>query len=54
MAVVKDEVAEVARWGEGLEGVPECIAGRSRRHGSRRRAQEYLRGCSARWALSAR
>ena len=39
-----DEVAEVARWAEGIERVHECIAGRFRRPEPRRRALEYLRG----------
>ena len=39
-----DEVAEVARWAEGIERVHECIAGRFRRPEPRRRAMEYLRG----------
>ena len=44
MATSRDEVAEVARWAEGLERVHECIAGRFRRPELRRRALEYLRG----------
>ena len=44
MIVVKDEVAEVARWAEGIERVHECIAARFRRPEPRRRALEYLRG----------
>ena len=31
VVVGRDEVAEVARWAEGLEQVHECIAGRFRR-----------------------
>ena len=46
MATSRDEVAEVARWAEGLERVHECIAGRFRRPEPRRRALDYLRGCS--------
>ena len=38
MVVGKDEVAEVARWADGIERVHECIAGRFRR------ALAYLRG----------
>ena len=44
MVVGRDEVAEVARWAEGIERVHECIAGRFRRPEPRRRALEYLRG----------
>ena len=44
MARHGDEVAEVARWAEGIERVHECIAGRFRRPEPRRRALEYLRG----------
>ena len=44
MVVGRDEVAEVARWAEGIERVHECIAGRCRRPEPRRRALEYLRG----------
>ncbi len=44
MAVEMADAAEVARWGEGIAGVPECIAGRFRRAEPRRRALEYLRG----------
>ena len=39
-----DEVAEVARWAEGIGRVHECIAGRFRRPEPRRRALAYLRG----------
>ena len=39
-----DEVAEVARWAEGIERVHECIVGRFRRPEPRRRALEYLQG----------
>ena len=44
MVVGRDEVAEVARWAEGIERVHECIAGRFRRPEPRRRALTYLRG----------
>ena len=44
MVVVQDEVAEVARWAEGIERVHECIAGRFRRPEPRKRALEYLKG----------
>ena len=44
MAVVGDEVAEVARWAEGIERVHECIGRRFRRPEPRRRALDYLRG----------
>ena len=44
MVVVRDEVAEVARWAEGIERVHECIAGRFRRPEPRKRALEYLKG----------
>ena len=44
MAEHGDEVAEVARWAEGIERVHECIAGRFRRPEPRRRVLEYLRG----------
>ena len=44
MAEHEDEVAEVARWAEGIERVHECIAGRFRRPEPRRRALDYLRG----------
>ena len=44
MVVGRDEVAEVARWAEGIERVHECIAGRFRRPEPRRRALEYLKG----------
>ena len=44
MVVGRDEVAEVARWAEGIERVHECIAGRFRRPEPRRRALDYLRG----------
>ena len=40
----RDEVAEVTRWAEGIEKVHECIAGRFRRPGPRRRVLDYLRG----------
>ena len=44
MAVLKDEVAEVARWAEGIERVHEWIGGRFRRPEPRRRVLDYLRG----------
>ena len=44
VAVLKDEVAEVARWAEGIERVHECIGGRFRRPEPRRRVLDYLRG----------
>ena len=44
MAEHWDEVAEVARWAEGIGRVHECIAGRFRRPEPRRRALAYLRG----------
>ena len=44
MIVDREEVAEVARWAEGIERVHECIAPRFWRPEPRRRALEYLRG----------
>ena len=44
MVGVIEDVAEVARWAQGIEGVHECIAGRFRRPEPRRRALDYLRG----------
>ena len=44
MVVGRDEVAEVARWADGIERVHECIAGRFRRREPRRRALAYLKG----------
>ena len=44
MVVGRDEVAEVARWAEGIERAHERIAGRFRRPEPRRRALAYLRG----------
>ena len=44
MVGVIEDVAEVARWARGIEGVHECIAGRFRRPEPRRRALDYLRG----------
>ena len=44
MAVHRDEVAEVARWAEGIDRVHECIAGRFRRPEPRRRSLDYLKG----------
>ena len=39
-----DEVLEVARWAEGIEGIHGCIAGRFQRSEPRWRALEYLEG----------
>ena len=44
MVVGSDEVAEVARWAEGIERVHESIAAKFRRPEPRRRALEYLKG----------
>ena len=44
MAEHGDEVAEVARWAEGIDQVHQCIAGRFRRPEPRRRVLDYLRG----------
>ena len=44
MVVERDEVAEAARWAEGIERVHQCIAARFRRPEPRRRALEYLKG----------
>ncbi len=44
VVVGSDEVAEVARWAEGIERLHECIGGRFRRPEPRRRALAYLRG----------
>ena len=44
VVVGRDEVAEVARWAEGIERVHRCIAGRFQRPEPRRRALEYLKG----------
>ena len=44
MAGHQEEVAEVARWAEGIDRVHECIAGRFRRPEPRRRALDYLKG----------
>ena len=44
MVVGRDEVAEVARWADGIERAHKCIAGRFRRPEPRRRALAYLRG----------
>ena len=41
-----EDVAEVARWAKGIEGVHEYIAGRFRRPEPRRRALDYLRGAA--------
>ena len=43
MAAHEDEMAEVARWSEGIERVHECIAGRFRRPEPRRRVLDYLK-----------
>ena len=48
MVVGRDEVAEVARWAEGIERVRECIVGRFGRPEPRRRALDYLRGLLSR------
>ena len=48
MVVGREEVAEVARWAEGIERVHECIASRFRRPEPRRRALDYLRGLLSR------
>ena len=44
VATDKDEVAEVARWARGIEGVHGCIAARFHRSEPRRRALDYLKG----------
>ena len=44
MAACSNEVAEVARWSEGIERIHERIAGRFRRPEPRRRALDYLKG----------
>ena len=44
VVVGRDELAEVARWAEGIERVHQCIAGRFRRPEPRRRALEFLKG----------
>ena len=44
MATERDEVLEVARWAEGIEGIHGCIAGRFHRSEPRRRVLEYLQG----------
>ena len=44
VAVHGDEVAEVARWAEGIDRVHECIAGRFRRPEPHRRSLDYLKG----------
>ena len=44
MVACRDEVAEVARWAEGIEQVFRRIAARFRRSEPRRRALDYLRG----------
>ena len=60
MVVGIDEVAEVARWAEGIERVHECISARFRRPEPRRRVLDYLRGLLSpverknRWQLAER
>ena len=44
MVAHENQVAEVARWSEGIERVHERIAGRFRRPEPRRRALDYLKG----------
>ena len=44
MIAVKDQVAEVARWAKGIEGVHGCIARRFRRPEPSKRALDYLKG----------
>ena len=44
VAACEEELAEVARWAEGIEQVHVCIAGRFRRPEPRRRVLDYLRG----------
>ena len=44
VVVGRDEIAEVARWAEGIDRVHQCIAGRFRRPEPRQRALEYLKG----------
>lgn len=44
MAVGSNEVEEVARWADGIEGMHQYIAKRFRRPEPRRRALDYLRG----------
>ena len=44
MTGCEEELAEVARWAEGIEQVHSCIAGRFRRPEPRRRVLDYLRG----------
>ena len=44
MVAYRDEVAEVARWADGIEQVFRRVAGRFRRSEPRRRALDYLRG----------
>ena len=44
MTAREEELAEVARWAEGIEQVHSCIAGRFRRPEPRRRVLDYLRG----------
>ena len=44
MVVGRDEVAEVARWADGIQEMRQCIVGRFRCPEPRRRALEYLKG----------
>ena len=44
VAACEEELAEVARWAEGIEQVHACIAGRFRRPEPRRRVLDYLQG----------
>ena len=44
MVAESDEVAEAARWADGIERAHECIARRFRRPEPRQRALEYLKG----------
>ena len=44
MVVGRNEVAEVERWADGIEGMHQCIAERFRRPEPRRRVLDYLRG----------
>ncbi len=44
VAACGTELAEVARWADGIEQVNQCIEGRFRGLEPRRRALDYLRG----------
>ena len=44
VAACEEELAEVARWAEGIEQIHVCIAGRFRRPEPRRRVLDYLGG----------